>query len=519
MKKFKMLSKSDYMIIFFKLIEAIISVIIPFIIALAVNFLVDKNAKYFLISIVIQVAVYITYIVYSYFLTKLSTKVLETNMVILKDKIAKKVINQNISSLEDKGKYLSWLLNDTETIKSLYYENVYSLFYNIFLFSFSCIAVFIVNPYLLLGIVIITFLIIYLPKNYTKKINESNLEFSKFKETYISKLLNLYKNMHIFYINNLKSKNLHLISTNIDEIFAKGNEINRIKSNYALFIDTLKSLSLFAVDVITLILILQSKITIGILFSIGNVYSKALASLQNVSVNILNINSGIKIFEKLDLEIKETKEEKNKKIDEILEIEYKNVTVKRNDNIIIENFNKIFEKGKKYAVIGESGVGKSTLLNLLLGYAPDYMGTILVNGIDIKEISSESLFSNISYVNSDNIVFLTDILNNINLYGSIDSENIEKIIEELKLTDIEKDKIIDENNISTGQKQRINLARMLLSDKQVIILDEATANVDKDNRERIENKILSNKEKTVIMITHHLDESLRAKFDEVIEMK
>ena len=483
-----------------------------------VNAVYNKDIKLVKIFITLIVLTYILQNLITFCMNRLRFKYLELVKKELILDLTTDIQKQQLSLLTSSDKYFSWINNDIEMIKNNYYSNILNLLSEVsyVIFSFSFLIVMIKSITIFVGLLSILFCVLII--RYSGFLEKNAILMSKENEKYMKYASNFLSGMKIFYLEN--RKNLF-----INHMYILNTDIKRIRLDLIYLkeylITTLNFIALIIQVIMILIaglLVIYGKVEIGFLIIIGNVMGRLMNSAYFITGNILMMNMSKNIRNNIITELKPMTTDSKKVIENIDNIEYKNVTVKRNDNIIIENFNKIFEKGKKYAVIGESGVGKSTLLNLLLGYAPDYMGTILVNGIDIKEISSESLFSNISYVNSDNIVFLTDILNNINLYGSIDSENIEKIIEELKLTDIEKDKIIDENNISTGQKQRINLARMLLSDKQVIILDEATANVDKDNRERIENKILSNKEKTVIMITHHLDESLRAKFDEVIEI-
>jgi len=160
--------------------------------------------------------------------------------------------------------------------------------------------------------------------------------------------------------------------------------------------------------------------------------------------------------------------------------------------------------GEKYAIVGKSGSGKSTLARTLLGME-DYSGNILVNGKELRKINMKDIYDKISYVDDNNQVLYANIYENISLFSKYDKNKIDEIIKFLNLKAIDPNKILEDTNISTGEKQRIKIARMIYQDKPIIILDEATANIDKDNRNIIE-KYLLDSNKTLIYITHHLNE-------------
>ena len=168
-------------------------------------------------------------------------------------------------------------------------------------------------------------------------------------------------------------------------------------------------------------------------------------------------------------------------------------------------------------IIGESGCGKSTLMNLILKNIEDYTGDIYINNHKLEGINKYSIYKNIEYMNADNFIFYSTIDNNISMFDDeINKNKVNNILENLNLENRSEE--LTENGVSLGQKQRINLARVLYMDKPIIILDEATSNLDKNNRERIENMFL-NLNKTIIFITHYYDEEFIKNFDEVLLLK
>ncbi|MFI3115708.1 MAG: ABC transporter ATP-binding protein [Clostridia bacterium] len=195
-------------------------------------------------------------------------------------------------------------------------------------------------------------------------------------------------------------------------------------------------------------------------------------------------------------------------------IEFKNVSFAYDTTEVLKNINLVIPEKKTTALIGPSGSGKSTLCHLVSRFWDVTKGEVLLGGVNIKEYSYESLMQNISAVFQNVYLFEDSIKNNIK-FGNPSATN-EEIIEVCKKAQCHEfinslpngyDTIIGEggSSLSGGEKQRISIARAMLKNAQVIVLDEATSSLDPENEKEV-TKALSEltKDKTVIMIAHRL---------------
>ena len=185
-------------------------------------------------------------------------------------------------------------------------------------------------------------------------------------------------------------------------------------------------------------------------------------------------------------------------------------------------------RNQKIGIIGESGVGKSTLVNLLLGLIEPEKGTIEYNNYNIVK-DKFFLYNFISYVPQDTILFNDTIKNNITFGETeVDQSRLNTIIELTNLSGFISELLmglettIGERgiNISGGQKQRIGLARALYKDADIIFFDESTSSLDLDNEEEILNNIFNYcKNKILILISHRKETLIRCDYIMKIEKK
>ncbi len=186
-----------------------------------------------------------------------------------------------------------------------------------------------------------------------------------------------------------------------------------------------------------------------------------------------------------------------------------------------------FEPKKKIAVVGRSGNGKSTIFNLLLRYFDATEGLITVDGVDIKELSEESLRKNISIIRQAPFLFNLSILDNFRLAKeNVSLEEVRKYCKEAYIDEYimslpkQYDTVIGEGgiNLSGGQKQRLAIARTLLLDTKIILFDEATSALDNESQEYIK-KTIDNlvKNHTVIIVAHRLSTIVDADIINVID--
>lgn len=175
-----------------------------------------------------------------------------------------------------------------------------------------------------------------------------------------------------------------------------------------------------------------------------------------------------------------------------------------------------FKKGEKLLIVGKSGSGKSTLLKLLLKYYDDFDGDILIDGKSIKDISSSSLYNLISIMQQDIFIFDASIKDNITLFGDYPCDDFNRAVlksglfEFINSLENKENSNIGENgcNVSGGEKQRISMARSLIRNTPILVLDEATASLDNETSYKIENTLLSIPDVTLIIVSHRLSEAL-----------
>ncbi|MCI9336751.1 MAG: ABC transporter ATP-binding protein [Lachnospiraceae bacterium] len=194
---------------------------------------------------------------------------------------------------------------------------------------------------------------------------------------------------------------------------------------------------------------------------------------------------------------------------------------------VLRNLSFRFRAGQHYAVIGKSGCGKSTLLFLLLGYYPNYSGSIRYDGVELRELTREYLGNTVAYVSQDTFLFQDTIQNNITLYH--EEYTLQEINAALKQAGLKElvdslpeglSTMVEENgkNFSGGEKQRLSLARALLGKSRILLLDEFTANLDKETAERIEAQVMGLKDCLVITVTHRLTPDMHSRYDGILDL-
>lgn len=194
------------------------------------------------------------------------------------------------------------------------------------------------------------------------------------------------------------------------------------------------------------------------------------------------------------------------------------------DKRVLESINLKFERNKKYLVLGASGSGKSTVIKLIAKLYDNYEGNISIDGVSYSEYSEKDISKIISLSQQDGYLFNRTLRDNIDFLGTKDEERLNRVIDDCMLTDFVSklpmgtDIVLNEevNQVSGGEKLRINLARALYKDGKILLLDEVTSALDKNTSDKVERNILSICDKTIINVCHKFNDGNLSLYDEII---
>lgn len=192
---------------------------------------------------------------------------------------------------------------------------------------------------------------------------------------------------------------------------------------------------------------------------------------------------------------------------------------------VLHGINAEFEAGRAYALVGGSGSGKSTLLNLLMAAETNYSGHILADGIELSDISTESLYGTMAAIQQNVFVFNASIKDNVSMFRDFPKTEMDEAIARAHLGALIRERgedyLCGENGsgLSGGEKQRISIARSLLKKSSVLLADEVTAALDAQTAHRVSSDILDLHGITRIVVTHTLEESLLRRYDKIFVLR
>ena len=192
---------------------------------------------------------------------------------------------------------------------------------------------------------------------------------------------------------------------------------------------------------------------------------------------------------------------------------------------VLKNLNLQVKEGEKVVLLGTSGSGKSTILKILMSMERAQSGTIRIGGQDTLDLGEDRIFKEISYIQQEVFIFDGTIRENISLFQNYREEELQSVIERAGLRNLVKEKGLDylcgENGaaLSGGERQRISIARSLLRKTPILLADEITASLDKENTYLVLDTLLNIENTTEIIVLHDLDSRILSRVDRICVLK
>lgn len=483
----------------------------------------DKISKIIILVLVLILVNIIAFIV-NYLKSKINTKF---NLRINRN--VKEIVLEHIPKIEymqfsniDKSNVIQRVNNDATTYSEFFNSQINLFFDTIFIIVFAVAQTLKLNSTIGLFVAIICCLIVFLSIWYFKVSKPLVEDIVEMNREVINKTTIGIEESKMLKIFNRRDKEIEDFSRMNSEYKRKDIKLAKVKVLYGIGTHTLRN---FKEPFILLwggILVVRGELTLATI-SILLTYSTKILEYVYKSVDKLKeINEFIVAYKKLSALMKlEEDKETNPDVEVDGNIIFDNVTIKVNDNTILQDLNFTIRKNENVAIIGDNGSGKTVISKTMLGFY-DYTGNIYIGKYNIKDISKKSLRNYIGVVLQDTYLFTDTIKNNINITNK-DIED-KKIVEVLKLAEIYEDiKGFDDtinymigkggNNISGGQKQRIAIARSLIKENNFIIFDDSLSKLDTKTKINILNNIIEMKIGTII-ISH--DSEVVKKCDKVL---
>lgn len=474
----------------------------------------SKIGKIIILSIVLILVNIIIFIV-SYIKNKINTKF---NLKINRN--VKQIVLEHIPKLEymefsniNKSDVIQRVNNDATTYSEFFNSQINLFFDTIFIIIFAVAQTLELNVTvgIFIGIIclFIVILSIWFFKN-SKPLVEDIVERNK--EVIEKTTINV-ENSKMVKIYNREEKEIQDFKKINDEYRRKDVKLAKLKVWYRI---TTHSLRNFKEPFILLwggILVVRGELTIASLSILLAYATKIMYYVYDTVAKLENINEFIVAYKKLSKLMKYKEDvEKNPDIKLSGDIIFKNVSIKIQENKVLENLNFIIKQGENIAIIGDNGSGKTIIAKTLIGFY-EYTGDIYIGEWDIKKVSKKSLRNYIGVVLQDTYLFTDTVKNNININQNKISDK--QIINVCKMAELYDDiKKFDNNinyligkggnNVSGGQKQRIAIARTILLDNKFIIFDDSLSKLDSKTKVKILNNIIKMQKGTII-ISHDIE--------------
>ena len=531
----KPFSSSLVIALVFALLFVIAQIGQPFLLGRAL----DANEHDFYIYVFITLGLAVLGTIFAYLFEVIVMNVSQKIIKKARDEIYQKINAISLKDFDQKthGDLVLLEIRDMENLAAGLFAVFKTLMQGIFTIIVTIIMMVMVNWILALGVIVLSPLSMIMARIVSDFSNKHYKKQSELQASISSISLETLNNIDIVQSLNYEGESI--------EKFRKSNEILKKEGRIAQFSASWVNPSTRLVNNIIYVLIGISGVimlayderlvvvfavmTIGRLssfLSYTNQYSKPFNEISNVAAEYENAKASfrrINDFLNLENDVDEGKE----KIDGINSIEFKNMSFSYDENRpLIEGFNLTIKKGQKVAIVGPTGAGKTTLINLLMRFYDPVSGDIVINEQSTLAISKQSLRQNIGMVLQDTWIFTGTILDNIRYFKKTASE--EEVKEAAKkahadifintLSDGYLTKVSNKSGLSEGQRQMIAISRVMLLNPELIILDEATSNIDTRSEMLITEAFdTMMKEKTSIVIAHRL--STIEKADVIIVMR
>lgn len=406
------------------------------------------------------------------------------------------------------------IIEDTENYKEIITKIFVLSVVDIILISITIIYLCILK--LAIGIALFAFIIIsiIITKNYQYTFNDLYLKYKLSKIKYTSKLINYFTSFETIKNLNIKDKIGMNLTKEYDNLLKNDFNYNTKNNTYNLF-------SNLFIDAFYVILIfLSSYIAINngielldiVLFS--SVFYLIAGLLNNVNESIclykVYESSIDRVLDCLDVE-EESFSKTN--FSQINKINFENIKYQKDSLDILSNIHLELKKGEKILITGESGIGKSSMIKLLLKYYQPTEGKILIDNININDIDLSFIRENITYIGQNEELFHGTVLENLNIVEKSEAK-INKVARITLLDKFLKENKVDYNypveesgaNLSGGERKKLILTRGLLHFKNVLVLDEVFNEISiEEEKEILKNIFESYKDKIIIMISHRLN--------------
>ena len=490
---------------------------------------IEKDQTLILIIPILIIAAFTTKGISLYLAKTTMIGVGEEVKKMLQEDMLKSFISADTQFIENKhtGKYISNLTFDVSMITNLLTNALLNLFKDGLTLIGLLSVMFYQNWKLSLIAIIMIPLASAMARSLGKRVGKVTTEATEKSGLLTTYLIEIFKNHKLIKIFQTEEYENSRAKKYINELKEKSKKIGIIFVRATPIMETLTGIMIAILIFYSGKLIIKNEIDINNFFSFLAAMMLAYQPVRSLATLNIGVNQGLAAAKRI-LPIVDNKNYiKDNKDDKSLEltkgnIEFKKVSFKyvNTEGSTLKSIDLKIEGGKMTALVGHSGAGKSTIMNLIPRFYDRISGDIFIDGSSIYNTKISSLRKNISLVTQDTTLFDDTIKNNISYANQKVSEK--NIIEAAKLSFADEfinklpnkyDTIIGENGVrlSGGEKQRLSIARAMLKDSKIILLDEATSSLDAETESKIQKAInLLTKNRTTLVIAHRLSTILNS---------